>query len=207
MKCKVIRQPTDAERARFWAKVEDADPITGCREWTAFRHPKGYGRVKFGNGDMQAHRVAAVWAWGVMPEGTEPDHLCKNRACVEVSHLEMVTPEVNLWRKHGTRWSVDCFDVLRRILDHPDELVTRTEAGAMLGVVNEAMYAAVRRGELRETTLTRRVGTWRVEAHLIAKSELARFVIRRGYEDAGLGALRAFADHVDPHTVSEEPAA
>lgn len=39
------------------------------------------------------------WAWlhfvGPIPTGHEPDHLCRNRKCVNYQHLEIVTREEN----------------------------------------------------------------------------------------------------------------
>lgn len=72
---------------------------SGCLEWQAAKQKDGYGI--FGDGDggcVLAHR----WAWenehGPIPEGKEIDHLCRNRACVEVSHLEPVTHAENVRR-------------------------------------------------------------------------------------------------------------
>lgn len=201
---RAICAPTEADRARFNSRVSDADPVTGCRAWLGYCNPKGYGQFNMEDRTLTAPRVAATWAWGVLPEGTEPDHLCGNRACVEVSHLELVTPEVNLWRQHGFHWGSDCWEVLRRLLAHPNELFTCAESSELLGLGGRCVvHRAIQRGELHSVDHAVGHRTYRRKRPRITKSELARFIIRRGYEDAGLGALRAFANHVDPQPANE----
>jgi hypothetical protein len=55
----------------------------------------GYGRLSDEGKDKYAHRVAWEAQRGPVPEGLELDHLCRNRACVNVDHLELVTHRVN----------------------------------------------------------------------------------------------------------------
>jgi hypothetical protein len=83
---------------RFWAKV-DYDPATGCLEWVGGRCSSGYGSFYT---DEQRTRNAHRWLWerfeGVVPEGLELDHLCRNRASVSLLHLEPVTGSENQLR-------------------------------------------------------------------------------------------------------------
>jgi len=95
--------------ARFWAKVRIGKPpvqrpeLGPCWEWTAHKRD-GYGRFGMGSRTdgsatmARAHRVAYQTLVGPLPEALEPDHLCRNRPCVNVSHLEAVTRSVNLQR-------------------------------------------------------------------------------------------------------------
>jgi hypothetical protein len=58
----------------------------------------GYVRVST-NGRMRyAHRLAYEGVRGPIPAGLEIDHLCRNRACREVVHLEAVTHLENVRR-------------------------------------------------------------------------------------------------------------
>jgi hypothetical protein len=78
---------------RFLPKVVVAP--SGCWEWQASKIQNGYG--EFWNGDvkMLAHRWAYERWVGPVPDGLELDHLCRNRACVNPSHLEPVPHSVN----------------------------------------------------------------------------------------------------------------
>lgn len=91
---------------RFWAKVNKGGPIPPhrpdlgpCWEWMAHRNKRGYGR--FGitwKRTVLAHRFAYEQANGPIPDGLEPDHLCRNHACVNDTHLELVTHQTNVRR-------------------------------------------------------------------------------------------------------------
>lgn len=84
--------------ARFWAKVDWWG--NGCWLWTGCTGG-GYGRFVFEGKVRQAHRVAYEAFIGPIPEGLQIDHLCRNRACVRVSHLEAVTQRENVLRGVG----------------------------------------------------------------------------------------------------------
>ena len=84
--------------ARFRAKVQ-VDEATGCHVWTASLNKFGYGkfgRPGFHGQWMMAHRFAWQLAHGSLPEGLDLDHLCRNRACVNVTHLRAVDRQTNL---------------------------------------------------------------------------------------------------------------
>ncbi len=93
---------------RFWSKVDkngsvpDFAPHLGrCWLWTAHRSAEGYGRFWDGGRDVQAHRWAYEEARGLIPIGLQPDHLCRNRGCVNSRHIEVVTGRVNVLRGVG----------------------------------------------------------------------------------------------------------
>lgn len=71
---------------------------TGCWEWTGSRQRNGYGRVSFQGQSRFSHRVGYTLLVGPIPEGMQIDHLCRNRACWNPDHLEVVTCRVNLLR-------------------------------------------------------------------------------------------------------------
>jgi hypothetical protein len=85
---------------RFWQKV-DKNGTLGCWVWTASLN-KGYGQFIV-MGDKRgyprpAHRVAWELLRGSIPDGLVIDHRCRNRACVNPDHLELVTNEENISR-------------------------------------------------------------------------------------------------------------
>ena len=85
---------------RFWNKVQVAE--SGCWEWMAFMDHNGYGKYRVDGATRFAHRIAYLQLHGPVPEGLELDHLCRNRACVRVSHLEAVTHRENALRGSAT---------------------------------------------------------------------------------------------------------
>lgn len=82
--------------------MSERDTATGCLVWTGCRDKNGYGRVIVYEDGVKKSRLAHRAAWqaarGPVPEGMPLDHLCRNRGCIELEHLEPVTQKVNLER-------------------------------------------------------------------------------------------------------------
>jgi hypothetical protein len=93
---------------RFWSKV---DKSGDCWIWTAailspagtkYARTGGYGMFGVGSKVLRAHRVSYEMANGPVPPGLEIDHLCRNKKCVNPSHLEAVTHLENVRRYFRT---------------------------------------------------------------------------------------------------------
>jgi hypothetical protein len=106
--------PKPSLEERFWRKVDKNGPtvkpeLGPCWQWSG-RVAGGYGRFKLSKADepfrsISAPRFSYELLVGPMPEGLEPDHLCRNRACVKSvsdehgpAHLEPVTRRENTLR-------------------------------------------------------------------------------------------------------------
>jgi hypothetical protein len=85
-------------------------PRTGCIVWDGKMVRGGYGRVSIRRGhatdlglpqSVLVHRLAWRLAARAIPQGMQIDHLCRNRACINVDHLEVVTPSENVRRSLG----------------------------------------------------------------------------------------------------------
>ena len=91
---------------RLWPKVNKNGPVVQpelgpCWEWTAMKSHDGYGLLGRGGrdaGQIYVFRWLYEQKYGPLPPGFEPDHLCRNRACVNPDHMEAVTHRDNLLR-------------------------------------------------------------------------------------------------------------
>ena len=94
------------DEALFWSKVDKNGPVPArrpdlgpCWLWTGtIANSKGYGRFHVNRVGIPAHRYVCELTTGQIPDGCEPDHLCFNTGCVNISHLEIVTQRENTLR-------------------------------------------------------------------------------------------------------------
>lgn len=67
------------------------DAPGGCRVWVKSLTHNGYGELSVSGRLQRAHRVAYQEYVGTIPEGAQVDHVCGNRACIEATHLRVVS--------------------------------------------------------------------------------------------------------------------
>lgn len=90
---------------RFTGKI--IAQTSGCWLWDGFVMPGGYGKFAISrNKNVLAHRWSYETFIGPIPDKLCIDHLCRVRSCVNPTHLEAVTIQVNLSR--GESISAQC---------------------------------------------------------------------------------------------------
>jgi len=62
-----------------------------------------YGQFWYAGTNGLAHRFSYETLVGPIPEGLEIDHLCRVQRCVNPTHLEPVTPSVNIQRGRAAK--------------------------------------------------------------------------------------------------------
>jgi hypothetical protein len=72
-----------------------------CWLWIGHRRA-GYGRFLVNGASIQAHRFAYESCFGLIDEGYELHHICKNKACCNPEHLLPVTHEAHMAVGPGT---------------------------------------------------------------------------------------------------------
>lgn len=85
---------TTAEQ-RFWSQVRKTKK---CWNWCGSKMGLGYGRIFVKGKSIVAHRFSYMLLKGSIRKGLELDHLCRNKKCVNPSHLEAVSHKENCLR-------------------------------------------------------------------------------------------------------------
>lgn len=74
------------------------DPNTGCDEYQLADSGRGYCQLWLSDRAPHVHRALYEAHHGPQP-GLDIDHLCRNRRCVRLDHLEAVTRQENIRRR------------------------------------------------------------------------------------------------------------
>jgi hypothetical protein len=87
------------ERFRAYVSAEPCECGHGCLLWTGGTDSQGYGVFFLDGRKILAHRYAYVLEYGEILPGQYIDHVracgCQHTGCVNVAHLEAVTPGEN----------------------------------------------------------------------------------------------------------------
>lgn len=93
------------DEARFWSYVDTNGPLPEsrpdlgpCHLWIGNLSPDGYAVMQMNGGTGYMARWIYERECGPIPDGLEPDHLCRVRHCVNTDHLEPVTHQENILR-------------------------------------------------------------------------------------------------------------
>ena len=96
------QKPTKPKRNRHWTiRLNDGYLVdeNGCHVWQRAINKAGYGVIGIDGRVQLPHRAAFFVKHGRWPApGLVLDHLCENRACMNVDHLDEVTNAENIRR-------------------------------------------------------------------------------------------------------------
>ncbi len=68
----------------------------GCIEWVGSKTPHGYGKIGYRGKRFYTHRLTYIAENGEVPESKVIDHICRNRSCLRVDHLQAVSQKLNM---------------------------------------------------------------------------------------------------------------
>jgi HNH endonuclease len=111
-RCVPAKNPVDVSTA------SSAPEAHQCWEWTGQLDKRGYGRMSHQGRKQFIHALAYKEFIGPIPEGLEPDHLCKNPACFNPWHLELVSHPENTRRGRVAKLTHTDIAIIRA-LDEP----------------------------------------------------------------------------------------
>jgi hypothetical protein len=90
---------------RFWSSIS-ATTAEGCWSWNGPKNKQGYGRFMKSIGErktveLKPHRFSYELIVGEIDKDLTVDHTCRNKSCVNPSHLEIVSRGENAKRAYS----------------------------------------------------------------------------------------------------------
>lgn len=85
-------------RSKTYTRPHPVMP-TRCWVWTGYRN-SGYAWVHYDGKSRLGHRVVYQLLVGPIPDDMTLDHLCRNTACINPAHMEVVTRSENVARRN-----------------------------------------------------------------------------------------------------------
>jgi len=91
------------EHTRIFAKIF-VNQVNKCWEWQGSLDKQGYGLLWYKQKTERIHRVMYAFFIKPIPRGiknrrfAQVDHLCRNHACCNPEHLELIAQRVNVLR-------------------------------------------------------------------------------------------------------------
>lgn len=134
--------PAYVERTPESMRARTETDANGCWVWRGRITAGGYGHLRSLGRTYRAHRLMYELTHGPIPGDLPIDHLCRNRACINPGHLEVVTTTVNNRRSSGTKLTEQRVRDIRRLWSTGG--ISLPKIGAQFGVVGSTIWSVVR---------------------------------------------------------------
>lgn len=103
-----------------------------CKIWKRSLDKDGYGRFEMKGKTYRAHRYFYEMENGIIPKGLVIDHLCRNRACINIEHMEVVTSKENTIRGRSAKINKELAQKVRHI--YKTTKTKQVELARMFGI-------------------------------------------------------------------------